>query len=73
MARLLRIDQGMNNELLTVAELARELHVSADTIYRWSEQGDLPAIKLGRVLRFRRADISGWLNARAVRSSEIST
>lgn len=42
---------------LTVSEAARTLRVSDITIRRWIWAGKLPATRLGRVLRIRRADL----------------
>jgi excisionase family DNA binding protein len=35
-------------ELLTVAETAKLLRVSKPTVYRWIDDGDLPAIRYGQ-------------------------
>ena len=50
-------------QLLTPKTLAAYLGLAEQTIYnRHSMGGDLPpAIKLGRVLRFRPADVEAWL------------
>lgn len=52
-------------ELLTVDELAAYLGVPTSTIYFWRgrKQGP-PALKVGRRLMFRAADVAGWLEER---------
>jgi len=46
------------SEYLTVAEAARELRVSAATVWRWVDSGRLPADRVGaRSIRIRRRDL----------------
>ncbi len=42
------------NELLTVQEVAAYLRVSRVTVWRWCQQGILPAFRIGRNWRIRR-------------------
>lgn len=50
---------GVSNvdEVLTSKEVAEYLRTTPDTIKRMARAGRLPGLKLGRVWRFRRADI----------------
>jgi excisionase family DNA binding protein len=49
-------------ELLTVAELAAELRVPKTTIYKWRANRSGPrATRVGKYLRFARADVDEWL------------
>jgi 5-methylcytosine-specific restriction protein A len=48
-------------EFLTVDNLSELLQVDSMTIYRLVRRGVLPAYKIGRVLRFRRADVDEYL------------
>ena len=48
---------------LSVGEVARLLSVSEKTIYRWVQQGKLPAYRLGQQFRFNRAELLEWANA----------
>lgn len=52
-------------ELLTVAEVARWLRVNIRTIYRWVRAEQLPYIRLGRGLRFTRAEVGAWIRRRS--------
>ncbi len=58
---------GANStELLTVNGLAKELKISARQVWKMLSRGDLPSpIKLGRSVRWRAAEIAGWLDAGA--------
>lgn len=54
----------MDNEVLTVAEVADALKVTKWTIYNLvSRPADaaLPAVRVGRSLRFRRSSVEKWL------------
>ena len=47
----------MNNEILTVQEVANYLRIDIRTVYRLAKKGDIPCIKIGRQWRFNRNDI----------------
>ena len=47
--------------LLTVESVAHLFMVSSTTIRNWAKNGQLPAIKIGRLWRFRRADVEAWV------------
>ena len=47
--------------LLTAAEVAETFRVSKATITRWHKAGTLRGVKVGGVLRFRRADVERLL------------
>lgn len=48
--------------LLTDRDVARVLAVKPDTVRRWAAQGELPSVRLGRLLRFRGEDIAAWVS-----------
>lgn len=45
------------SELLTVQEVAEYLRVSRVTVWRWCQQGILPAFRIGRNWRIRRDEL----------------
>lgn len=47
---------------LTTEEVLSYLKVTPRTIYRLIRVGELPAVRIGRQWRFRRADLDEWLN-----------
>lgn len=51
----------MDNTFLTVAEVIEYLQVTQRTVYRLLKAGRLPAVRVGRQWRFRRADLDAWL------------
>lgn len=48
-------------DLLTVAEVAAELRVSKMTVYRLTNDRELPSVRIGRSVRVRRADLDAYL------------
>ena len=54
-----------NDELLTVAEVARWLRITPRTVYRFVRNAQLPHVRVGRGLRFTRAAVEAWLRRRA--------
>ena len=46
---------------LDIGALAERLRVKRSTIYAWTEQGKIPHLKLGRLLRFDPDEIEAWL------------
>lgn len=50
-------DAVRKNELLTVKEVADYFRVSRVTMWRWCQQGLVPAFQIGRIWRIRRADL----------------
>lgn len=47
----------MSDELLTVPEVAERLRLSTQTIYRWIEDGTLPAVQIRKNYRVRAGDL----------------
>lgn len=54
----------MPDDYLTLQEVADLLKLSAQTFRRLAGRGELPAIKLGNQLRFRRVDIEAWVDTK---------
>jgi excisionase family DNA binding protein len=53
------------SELLTAAETAAYLRIPVETLYQWRSHGIGPrAARVGRHLRYRRAEIDRWLAER---------
>ena len=55
-------DRREARQLLTADEVARELGLKPTTIYQWCREGRLPAIKLGKEWRIRRAALDAFLD-----------
>lgn len=50
------------DEMMTVEEVARYLKVKPQTVYKWAQEGRIPAAKLGREWRFRRGILDEWID-----------
>ncbi len=46
-----------NFPLITPDEVAKLFRISKASVYRWAERGLLPAVKVGRTVRFNRQDV----------------
>jgi excisionase family DNA binding protein len=53
-------------ELMSVCQLAAHLGVSKDGIYRKTAGNEIPFVKVGRLVKFRRSEIDAWLSTRSV-------
>ncbi|MBZ5596034.1 MAG: helix-turn-helix domain-containing protein [Acidobacteriia bacterium] len=49
---------------MTLKEVAEYLHLNERTIYKWAQDGTIPASKLGSTWRFRRSEIDVWVEQR---------
>lgn len=55
---------GDEFDLMTPAEVAVEFRLDRETCYSWRRRGFGPAsFKVGRHVRYRRADVLAWLAA----------
>ncbi|MDR1287357.1 MAG: PTS sugar transporter subunit IIA [Treponema sp.] len=54
----------MDDDILTIEEVAKYLRVSERTVYDWAQKGEIPSGKIGTVWRFKRSDIETWVNDR---------
>lgn len=52
------------SRLLTPAEVAEQLRVSAMTVYRLIKAGELPAARIGKSYRIREDDVDTYLHDR---------
>ena len=46
----------LDEEFLTVAEVADTLKLNQQTVRNWIDQGSLPAVRVGRRVRIKRSD-----------------
>ncbi|MCR4952650.1 MAG: PTS sugar transporter subunit IIA [Treponema sp.] len=54
----------MEDDILTIEEVAKYLRVSDRTVYDWAQKGEIPAGKIGTVWRFKKSEIEHWVNER---------
>jgi excisionase family DNA binding protein len=55
------MEAAMATEIMTVEELAMYLKLDPQTIYRKFRRGELPGVKIGKAIRFKRDVVDGWL------------
>lgn len=51
----------MNNDVMTIKELAVYLKITEKTAYRLSAEGAIPGFKVGGAWRFRKSEIDKWI------------
>lgn len=59
------------NDILTVNEVAEYLRMNPMTIYRFAQQGRIPASKVMGSWRFRRTEIDQWLKSQEVGAPNV--
>jgi len=57
----------MPSEMMTVEELAEYLKLDPQTVYRRFRRGQLPGVRIGRAIRFKRDVVDNWLRATSYR------
>ncbi|MCL2129652.1 MAG: PTS sugar transporter subunit IIA [Treponema sp.] len=61
----------MEENILTIEEVARYLRVSERTVYEWAQKGEIPSGKIGTVWRFKKSELEQWVNDRLSTSKLI--
>ncbi|MDR1252141.1 MAG: PTS sugar transporter subunit IIA [Treponema sp.] len=54
----------IEDNILTIEEVAKYLRVSERTVYDWAQRGEIPSGKIGTVWRFKKSEIEHWVNER---------
>ncbi len=60
----------MLQEVMTAEQLARYLQLDEQTIYRKVRSGQIPAIRIGKIVRFKKDLIDGWLRLLSLKWSQ---
>ncbi|MCZ2109417.1 MAG: helix-turn-helix domain-containing protein [Dehalococcoidia bacterium] len=60
-------------DLLTVPETARILRISRNLAYELVARNEIPAIRLGRVIRVSRYSLNEWIASQAAQRAEQGT
>ncbi len=56
-------------EIMTIEEVAEYLKLKPQTIYKWAQDGYIPAAKLGKEWRFKKSLIDSWLDEKFAENS----
>jgi len=51
----------MENDIMTLEEVAAYLKLKPQTIYTWAQDKKIPAAKLGKEWRFKKSIIDEWI------------
>lgn len=62
----------MNDQWMTVKEVAEYLNLSRDMIYRLAQQGTIPVSRVGNRWRFKKEKIDQWMEEQASASSHAN-
>lgn len=54
-------------EVMTVTEVAEYLRINPQTVYRKAKAGELPAVRIGRAIRFRRSELENWFKSHEIK------
>lgn len=59
------------HSLLTPGQTAEQLNIPVSTLSRWrSERRELPYVTVGRLIRYRQADINRWIDDNTINPTE---
>ena len=58
----------MQRSILTVDEVAKYLGIVPGTVYRKARNGEIPAVKMGKIWRFPKDALDEWLHDTALQS-----
>lgn len=53
----------MENDIMTLEEVANYLKVKPQTIYTWAQEKKIPAAKIGKEWRFKKSMIDRWFDS----------
>lgn len=51
----------MSERWLSVDEIAEHLGIKRDTVYKWVANKNMPAHKVGRLLKFQIKEVDDWV------------
>ena len=60
----------MNDRYLSVAEICTYLGIKRDTVYKWISKKQLPAHRIGKLWKFKMAEVDEWVK-RDSRAMEV--
>jgi excisionase family DNA binding protein len=52
------------NEIMTIEEVAAYLKLKPQTIYKWAQDGEIPAIKIQKEWRFKKSILDRWMDSK---------
>jgi excisionase family DNA binding protein len=58
-------------DIMTVHDVAGYLRLSEAKVYKMAQESDLPAFRLGKSWRFRKAQIDEWIRKATIESLKL--
>lgn len=58
-------------EWLSTADAAKALGITPRTLYRFIDQGELPAYRFGRVIRIKQADVDAFIEGARIEPGSL--
>lgn len=59
-------------ELMTIHDVAKYLRLSEANLYKMAQEGSIPAIRIGKVWRFKKEVLDEWIKLKSVNMLEVS-
>ena len=63
---------ALEDQLLTVDELSAYVKLKVGSIHNMVSRREIPFVKAGRLLRFRKSEIDAWLQSHRVAEEEVA-
>lgn len=58
-----RLESMMEDRWLSVDEIAAYLGIKRDTVYKWINEKQMPAHRMGRLWKFRKDEVDDWVKS----------
>lgn len=63
----------MTDRWLSVDEISDHLGVKRDTVYKWISERQMPGHKIGRLWKFKQAEVDEWVVSGGTNTSQSET
>jgi excisionase family DNA binding protein len=63
----------MQDKFFTLNEVSKYLKIPKSTLYKLSQRGKIPSIKIGKQLRFRKSSLDNWLSVKEAKLTAAPT
>ena len=65
------MDSSSDIDWLSTQEASRRLGVTTRTLYRFVDQGDIPAYRMGRVIRLKATDVDVFIEGSRIEPGSL--
>lgn len=59
--KITQMESEVEDRWLSVDEIADYLGIKRDTVYKWIADKGMPAHKIGRLWKFKKDEVDGWV------------